>query len=102
MMSNQEEQNYEDYENAEELFYVSIGNRSAGVSVRTGSDGRGFLWTTDYVANDWLEVFPTLAMALGRFALLVACSGDEWARMFAVDSAEFVSKWSEFESKNLI
>ena len=100
-MKTQEEQNYDDYENAEELFYVSIGDGSASVSVRHGADGRGFLWTTDYVANDWLEVFPTLAMALGRFALLVACSANDWARMFAVDSAEFVSEWSEFESKNL-
>jgi len=101
-MKDQEDQNYEDYENAEELFYVSIGDGSVGVSVRTGSDGRGFLWCTDYVANDWLEVFPTLAIALGRFAALVACSRNDWARGFAVDSEKFVSEWSGFESKNLI
>ena len=101
-MDDQEEQKYEDYRHAEDFLHVSIGNGSAGVSVRTCSDGRSFLWTTDYVANDWLEVFPTLAMALGRCALLVACSNDEWARMFAVDSAEFVSEWMKFESKNLI
>ena len=101
-MKDQEEQNYEDYENAEELFYVSIGNGSASVSVRTGSDGRGFLWSTDYVANDWLEVFPTLATALGRFALLVACSANDWARMYEWNSEKFANEWSEFEFKNLI
>lgn len=100
-MSDRESQEYEDYENATEFLFVSIGDVSAGVSVRTGSDGRGFLWTTDYVANDWLEVFPTLAMALGRFALLVACSGNQWARGFSVDSENFVNEWSKFECQNL-
>jgi len=97
-----EEQNYKDYENAEELFYVAIGDGSASVSVRSGADGRGFLWSTDYVANDWLEVFPTLATALGRFALLVACSANDWTPMYKWDSEKFASEWSEFESKNTI
>jgi hypothetical protein len=101
-MKNQEEQNYEDYESAKELFYVSIGDGSASVSVREGLDGRGFIWSTDYVANDWLEVFPTLAVALGRFALLVACSATDWERMYQWDTDKFASEWSEFESKNLI
>lgn len=96
------EQFHQDYENAIEFICISIGDRSAGVTVRTDSEGRGFLWATDYVANDWLEVFPTLAMALGRFALLVACSSDDWQMMFADNSDAFVSQWSEFQAKNLI
>lgn len=97
-----EEQNYKDYENAEELFYTSIGDGSAGVSVRVGADGRGFIWSTDYVANDWLEVFPTLAMALGRFAALVACSQNEWSRMYKWNPEKFAELWSVFEAENLI
>ena len=101
-MSTQQDQNFEDYENATEFLSVAIGGGSAGVNVRVGSDGRGFIWWTDFVANDWLEVFPSLAMALGRLALLVACSADDWSRMFAGDSAEFVATWSEFEGANLV
>jgi hypothetical protein len=97
-----EEQNYQDYEKATELFYVSIGDGSAGVSVRTGADGRGFVWWTDYVANDAVEVFPTLATALGYFAALVACSEDDWARMIAGNTAKFIGAWSAFEAENLI
>jgi hypothetical protein len=97
-----EEQNYQDYEDATKFFSVAIGDGSAGVNIRTGADGRGFLWWTDFVANDYLEVFPTLASALGRFAALVACSQNEWSRMFAGDSAKFAEVWSAFETENLI
>jgi len=92
----------DDYENAIEFLSVVIGGGSAGVNVRVGSDGRGFIWWTDFVANDCLEVFPTLAMALARLALLVACSADNWSRGFAGDSAEFALAWAEFEDRNLV
>jgi len=101
-MSASQDQDFENYENATEFLSVAIGDGSAGVNVRVGADGRGFIWWTDFVANDCFEVFPTLAMALGRLALMVACSADDWSRMFAGDSAEFATAWAEFEDKNLV
>lgn len=101
-MSVLQDQDFENYENATEFLSVAIGDGSAGVNVRVGADGRVFIWWTDFVANDWLEVFPTLAMALARLALLVACSGDDWARCWRGDSAEFATAWSDFETANLV
>lgn len=45
-------------------------------------ESEGFeLRSTDYVANDWLETYPTLALAVVRLGLLVAAAdGDRFFR----------------------
>ena len=47
------------------------------VCVGRWADGYS-LWWTDYVANDWLEWYPTLSMALARTAALLHCGENDW------------------------
>lgn len=68
---------------------------SAGVEVFEVAEG----WRvtcSDYVANEWSEVYPSLSLALLRVANLVACIDADSNGLFASDSAEFVSVGAEF------
>ena len=44
------------------------------------------VWWTDYVANDWLEWYPTLSMALARTAGLLHCGEHDWNIGFTATS----------------
>ena len=55
------------------------------VCVGRWADGYS-LWWTDYVANDWLEWYPTLSMALARTAGLLHCGEHNWSIGFTATS----------------
>jgi hypothetical protein len=68
---------------------------SAGIEVCEVAEG----WRvtcSDYVANEWSEVYPSLALALLRVANLVACIDADSDGLFASDSAEFVLVGTKF------
>jgi len=50
---------------------------------------------TDYVVNDWCEVFDTLSVALARLAVLAKCEEQNWD-VFMMDAPQFVERWSTF------
>ena len=56
--------------------HVCVGNWAEGYS----------LWWTDYVANDWLEWYPSLSVALARGAALRRCGEHNWAVGFTATS----------------
>lgn len=56
--------------------HVCVGNWAEGYS----------LWWTDYVANDWLEWYPSLSVALARVAALLLCGEHERAVGFTATS----------------
>jgi hypothetical protein len=51
---------------------------------------------TDFVANDWCEVYDSLSEALGRLALLSACQEDGWEIGFRDDERWWGHRWSKF------
>jgi hypothetical protein len=59
--------------------YILVSDTGEGFSVTCG----------DYVANEWVETFPTLSLALLRVAVLVKCGESDWAMGFANDPATF-------------
>jgi hypothetical protein len=74
---------------------------SAGVEVYELAEG----WRvtcSDYVANEWTEVYPSLALAMLRVANLVACIDADTNGLFFSDSAEFVSVGAEFLDSQVI
>ena len=58
--------------------------------ITVSSDETGYLveWH-DFVANDWLERFDSLAVALARVSALVRCGESDWASGFAGDAKAF-------------
>jgi hypothetical protein len=52
--------------------------------------GEGFTVTCgDYVANEWIETFSTLSLALLRVATVIKCGEVDWAVGCATDPIEF-------------
>lgn len=51
---------------------------------------------TDYVANDWCEVFDTLSVALARLAVLAKCEEHDWDVFMTHDASGFAERWSTF------
>lgn len=51
---------------------------------------------TDFVANDWCEVYETLSEALGRVALLSACQESNWDIGFRDDERWWSDRWFKF------
>ena len=51
---------------------------------------------TDFVANDWCEVYECLSQALSRLALLSACQESGWNVGFKDDEQSWVHCWSKF------
>ena len=84
-----------DYETAKELFFVII-NDDAKAIVSQGADDSGYLWWTDFVANDWLEHYPTVSLAIARLALLQACGESAWEKGFTQTPTEFVQQYEKF------
>lgn len=59
--------------------------------------GEGFrLWWTDGVANDWVEVYPDLATAVARLALLNVAVAED--RMFTGGKAAWFTRWHAFST----
>lgn len=63
---------------------------------RSGEKAYAVYWN-DYVANEWTEYFPTLAIALARVAVLAECveNGDVYGKNsleFTFDASRFIYK----------
>ena len=84
-----------DYDVAKELFFVII-NQDAKAVVSRGADDSGYLWWTDFVANEWLEHYPTVSLAIARLALLQACGESAWEKGFTHTPKEFVQQYEKF------
>lgn len=65
-----------DYDNRS---YIEVDNTGDGFSVTCG----------DYVANEWVEVYPSLSLALLRVAVLVKCGEHDFEKLFAKDADTF-------------
>jgi beta-mannanase len=59
------------------------------------------LWWTDYVANDWSEIFDTLAEAFTRCALLLECMYSGWELGFAHSSREHIDHHRKFVNEGI-
>ena len=75
----------------------------AGVEITEFISSKGekayAVYWNDYVANEWTEYFPTLAIALARVAVLAeAIERDE---TYATNSLEFTFGASKFIAKQL-
>lgn len=44
---------------------------------------------TDFVANEWVEVYPELSDALARVSALVKCGESDWNKGFIHNSKDF-------------
>ena len=58
------------------------------ITVSSDADGYSVEWH-DFIANDWVERFDSLAVALARVAALVHCGSSDWASGFATDAQAF-------------
>jgi hypothetical protein len=87
--------NQHDYDTAKRLFSVII-NDDAKAVVSQGADDSGYLWWTDFVANEWLEHYPTVSLAIARLALLQACGESAWEKGFKHTPTEFVQQYGKF------
>ena len=85
----------DDYDTAKKLVFVLI-NDDAKAVVSQGADNSGYLWWTDFVANEWLEHYPTVSLAIARLALLQACGESEWDKAFKHTPTEFVQQYEKF------
>lgn len=65
-----------DYDNRS---YIEVDDTGDGFSVTCG----------DYVANEWVETYPTLSLALFRVAVLVKCGEHDFEKLFAKDADTF-------------
>lgn len=50
----------------------------------------------DYVINEWIEVYETLAIALARVAVLAECVESDDTLAFARESVSFAHKAKDF------
>ena len=69
-----------DYESSKLLFIYDMGDVTAHLS--RGMDDSGFIRWTDHVANEWIEHFSTVSIAMMRLAALQACGEDSWEQGF--------------------
>lgn len=72
--------NMVDYESAKLLFIYDMGDVTAQIS--KGVDDSGFIRWTDHVANEWIEHFSSVSIALMRLAALQACGETCWETVF--------------------
>jgi hypothetical protein len=78
---------------AEKIAHFIHGNAYIRVDQMFDRDGyeKGYrLSWDDGVANEWVETYPALSLAMARVAALVACL-EESHRTFTHDELEFVS-----------
>lgn len=54
---------------------------------------------TDFIANEWVEVYHDLSDALARVSALVKCGESDWSKGFAQDNKGFVGQAELFFSK---
>lgn len=78
-----------DYDNRS---YIEVNNTGDGFSVTCG----------DYVANEWVEVYPSLSLALLRVAVLVKCGEHNFEKMFANDPEVFAPRGDLFLNSEVI
>jgi hypothetical protein len=78
-------------------FIYEPSERGNVCQITVGSDADGYLveWH-DFVANDWIERFDSLAVALARVAALVHCGSSDWAQGFATDAKAFAVVAEQF------
>ena len=70
--------------------------------VRYVSDGAKVeIWWTDYVTNEWSEIYDSLAQALTRLALLLECMDSDWEKGFLYNAAQHAAKHLEFSNSNV-
>lgn len=86
--------NMTDFEISKEVCVIINDDVKAVVS--QGADDSGYLWWTDFVANEWLEHYPTVSLAIARLALLQACYESAWEKGFTQNPKEFVNEYSKF------
>lgn len=84
-----------DYAFANPLFAITI-NDDVRVVVSQGQDDSGYLWWTDFVANEWCEHYPTVSLAIARLALLQACGESAWEKGFTHTPKGFVVAFNKF------
>jgi hypothetical protein len=70
-------------------------NGVSGITIEKIDAAFKLRWT-DYVVNEWEEVYPTLSVALARAAALVACGETDWESSFCHAPAEFSVNATEF------
>lgn len=77
-----------------------INFNGLGTYAKVGTYGDQFslVWT-DGVCNEWAEVYPTLSLALARFALLVYCGESEWEKGFNHSPSMFSAIVTEFANE---
>lgn len=86
--------NMTDFDISKEVCVIINDDVKAVVS--QGADDSGFLWWTDFVANEWLEHYPSVSLAIARLALLQACYESAWEKGFAQTPTEFMNEYSKF------
>lgn len=70
------------------VYEPSEHGNACQITVSSDDIGYSVEWH-DFVANDWVERFDSLAVALARVAALVHCGSSDWASGFATDSQAF-------------
>lgn len=85
-----------DYEMAKLLFVYDMGDVTALIS--QGADDSGFIRWTDHVANEWIEHFPNVSLAIMRLATLQACGENSWEKGFVHTPKGFARVADEFVS----
>jgi hypothetical protein len=77
---------------------VSYADREFAAEVTDTGEGYR-LWWTDHLANEWEEVYPDLAPAVARLALLIAAAPAR--RFFEGGTREWYAAWTAFADLNL-
>lgn len=54
---------------------------------------------TDFVANEWIEVYLELSDALARVSALVKCGESDWSKGFVHNNKDFHLQADEFFAK---
>lgn len=78
---------------------VKLDHPATGAEIRYVGDGFELHWT-DYVVNDWTELYPTLALACARLALLMACADTDFELFFDTHERDFVASAQQFFRDN--
>jgi hypothetical protein len=71
------------------------GANACRITVTEDGDGFAVTWS-DFVANEWLERFGSLSVALVRVATLIRCGESQWQRGFVSDAPAFETSASLF------
>lgn len=65
--------------------------------VLKGVDDSGFIYWTDFVANEWCEHYEEVSTAMARLAALQACQEADWNKFFMQEPKEFAKMYLEFQ-----